>query len=136
MAQQSSPASTSGTATSSGGARLSGGLIATLTGSGLLIVFMLQNTQDVTLEFLFWGFTWPLWLFTLVDATLGAILWIGLGVLRRHRRRVAGGPPGRIDRSRSVHAPVGLGGRALRSRRRCRAVPDPFRRLRQREPGC
>jgi uncharacterized integral membrane protein len=50
---------------------------------------MLQNTQDVTLRFLFWGFTWPLWLFTLVDATLGAIVWIGLGVLRRHRRRVA-----------------------------------------------
>jgi uncharacterized integral membrane protein len=69
--------------------RLSGGVIATLAGSGLLIVFMLQNTQDVTLQFLFWGFTWPLWLFTLVDATLGAILWIGLGVLRRHRRRVA-----------------------------------------------
>jgi uncharacterized integral membrane protein len=89
MVQQSPPASTSGTGTASGDVRLSGGVIATLAGSGLLIVFMLQNTQDVTLEFLFWGFTWPLWLFTLVDATLGAILWIGLGVLRRHRRRVA-----------------------------------------------
>jgi uncharacterized integral membrane protein len=89
MVQQSPPASTSGPGTASGGVRLSGGVIATLAGSGLLIVFMLQNTQDVTLQFLFWGFTWPLWLFTLVDATLGAILWIGLGVLRRHRRRVA-----------------------------------------------
>jgi len=50
---------------------------------------MLQNRQDITLKFLFWGFTWPLWLFTLVDAFLGAIVWFGLGVLRRHRRRVA-----------------------------------------------
>ena len=64
MVQQSPPASTSGTGTASGDVRLSGGVIATLAGSGLLIVFMLQNTQDVTLEFLFWGFTWPLWLFT------------------------------------------------------------------------
>ena len=50
---------------------------------------MAQNTQDVTLQFLFWSFTWPLWLFTLVTAALGAFVWIGLGVLRRHRRRVA-----------------------------------------------
>ena len=57
MVQQSPPASTSGTGTASGDVRLSGGVIATLAGSGLLIVFMLQNTQDVTLEFLFWGLT-------------------------------------------------------------------------------
>jgi uncharacterized integral membrane protein len=50
---------------------------------------MLQNTEDVTLKFLFWSFTVPLWLFTLAVAILGSILWIGLGVLRRHRRRVA-----------------------------------------------
>ena len=86
MTRQSvSPASTSVPSS----ARLSGGIIATLAGVGLLLVFMLQNRQDVTLNFLFWGFTWPLWLFTLVDALLGAIVWFGLGVLRRHRRRVA-----------------------------------------------
>jgi len=85
MVQQSSGAqSTSGT-----GRALSGGIIATLAGGGLLIVFMLQNTEDVTLKFLFWSFTVPLWLFTLAVAILGSILWIGLGVLRRHRRRVA-----------------------------------------------
>ena len=90
MVQQSpNPVSPTGTGTASSAARLSGGAIATLTGGGLLLVFMLQNTNDVMLKFLFWGFTWPLWLFTLVDATLGAIVWIGLGVLRRHRRRVA-----------------------------------------------
>ena len=90
MVQQSpSAASTSGTGGSSSKVPFSSGVIATLVGGGLLVVFMLQNTQDVTLRFLLWGFTWPLWLFTLVDAMLGAIVWIGLGVLRRHRRRVA-----------------------------------------------
>ena len=70
-------------------ARLSGGAIAALSGGGLLVVFMLQNRQSVTLTFLFWHFTWPLWLFTLVVALLGAFVWFGLGVLRRHRRRKA-----------------------------------------------
>ncbi|MGY1705581.1 lipopolysaccharide assembly protein LapA domain-containing protein [Geodermatophilus sp. SYSU D00697] len=87
--QSASPARTSGTGGRSNGGRLSGGVVATLAGGGLLVVFLLQNTADVTLRFLVWGFTWPLWLFTLVDALLGAVLWIGLGVLRRHRRRVA-----------------------------------------------
>jgi uncharacterized integral membrane protein len=78
----------SGTASDSGdGRRLGGGAIATLVGVGLLIVFMVQNTQDVALDFLFWTFTWPLWLLTIVSALLGALVWFGLGVLRRHRRR-------------------------------------------------
>jgi uncharacterized integral membrane protein len=90
MVQQSpSPSGTTGPEGAPGRNRLSGGLLATLAGTGLLVVFMVQNTQDVTLQFLFWSFTWPLWLFTPVVAVLGAIVWIGLGVLRRHRRRVA-----------------------------------------------
>jgi uncharacterized integral membrane protein len=90
MAQQSpTVGSAGGTGGSSSSARLSGGVIATLAGAGMLAVFMVQNRQDVTLTFLFWSFTWPLWLFTLTVAVLGSILWIGLGVLRRHRRRVA-----------------------------------------------
>jgi uncharacterized integral membrane protein len=70
-------------------ARLSSGVIASLTGVGLLVIFMVQNTQPVTLQFLFWSFTWPLWLFTLVMALVGGLVWIGLGVVRRHRRRKA-----------------------------------------------
>jgi uncharacterized integral membrane protein len=69
--------------------RLSGGAIASLTGVGLLAIFMIQNREDVTLRFLIWGFTWPLWLFTLTTALIGALIWFGLGVMRRHRRRVA-----------------------------------------------
>jgi uncharacterized integral membrane protein len=67
--------------------RLGAGAILSLTGSGLLVVFMIQNTEDVTLDFLVWSFTWPLWLFTLVTASFGAVVWVGLGVMRRHRRR-------------------------------------------------
>jgi len=68
---------------------MSGGAIASLTGVGVLIIFMIQNTEDVTLHFLVWDFTWPLWLFTIVTAVFGALVWFGLGVLRRHRRRKA-----------------------------------------------
>jgi uncharacterized integral membrane protein len=69
--------------------RLGGGAIASLTGVGLLVIFMIQNTEKITLHFLLWNFTWPLWLFTLFMAVFGALVWFGLGVLRRHRRRVA-----------------------------------------------
>lgn len=88
MVQQSPGDSTSGVADGQR-FRLGGGAIASLTGIGLLVVFMIQNTEDVTLDFLFWSFTWPLWLFTLVTALVGALVWFGLGVMRRHRRRKA-----------------------------------------------
>src|SRR5512132_2546666 len=69
------------------GRRPGAGAIASLTGVGLLVIFMIQNTQRVRLDFLFWHFTWPLWLLTVVSALLGALVWFGLGVMRRHRRR-------------------------------------------------
>ncbi len=67
--------------------RLSGGAIASLGGTGLLVIFIVQNTEKVRLHFLVWTFTWPLWLYTIVTAVFGAIVWLGLGVMRRHRRR-------------------------------------------------
>jgi uncharacterized integral membrane protein len=88
MVEQSPSASATGVAQGKG-ARLSSGVIASLTGVGLLVIFMVQNTQPVTLQFLFWSFTWPLWLFTLVMALVGGLVWIGLGMVRRHRRRKA-----------------------------------------------
>ena len=69
------------------GPKLGAGAIASLSGVGLLFVFMLQNREDVNIDFLFWGFTWPLWLVILVSAALGGIIWIGFGIVRRHRRR-------------------------------------------------
>jgi uncharacterized integral membrane protein len=88
MAQQGPGAGTGGVAEGQG-VKLSGGAIASLTGVGLLVIFMGQNTERVTLHFLFWSFTWPLWLFSLVMALVGALVWFGLGVMRRHRRRKA-----------------------------------------------
>jgi len=67
--------------------RLGGGAIASLIGVALLVIFMVQNREKVTLHFLAWDFTWPLWVFTLVIAVVGALVWFGLGVIRRHRRR-------------------------------------------------
>ena len=66
---------------------LSGGAIASISGLALLVIFIVQNTDDVKLDFLFWSFTWPIWLLTIVSALLGALVWFGLGVVRRHRRR-------------------------------------------------
>jgi len=86
---QPSPGDSRSDATGGQGPGLGGGAIAALTGVGLLVIFMVQNTEDVTLDFLFWSFTWPLWLFTFVVALAGALVWFGLGVMRRHRRRRA-----------------------------------------------
>ena len=70
------------------GRKLGGGAIASLTGLGVLLIFIVQNTEDVKFDFLFFNFTWPLWLYTIVVALFGALVWFGLGVMRRHRRRV------------------------------------------------
>ena len=69
--------------------QLGAGAIASFTGLGVLLIFIVQNTDDVRFDFLVFHFTWPLWLYTIVTALFGAIVWIGLGVMRRHRRRVA-----------------------------------------------
>ena len=69
-----------------GGRSKLGGL-ASLTGVAVLVIFIVQNTQDVRFHFLFLDFTWPLWLYTIVVAVFGALVWFGLGVMRRHRRR-------------------------------------------------
>jgi uncharacterized integral membrane protein len=68
--------------------RLSGGAIASLSGLAVLLIFIFQNTDVIVLRFLMLRFSWPLWLYTILMALFGALVWFGLGVLRRHRRRV------------------------------------------------
>jgi uncharacterized integral membrane protein len=68
-------------------AALSGGAISMLSGLGILALFMVQNTEDVRVSVLVWDFTWPVWLLSLGSALLGAIVWFGASVVRRHRRR-------------------------------------------------
>ena len=69
--------------------KLGGGAVASLSGLAVLLIFVFQNTDDVRFHFLFLDFTWPLWLYTIVVALFGALVWFGLGVIRRHRRRKA-----------------------------------------------
>ncbi len=83
------PPDGAGGAAAQQGFRLGAGAIASLGGIGLLLIFMVQNRADVRFHFLFWSFTWPVWLYTFVTALIGALVWFGAGVLRRHRRRVA-----------------------------------------------
>ena len=67
----------------------SAGAIASLVGAGLLLVFMLQNRQNTPVHFFFWRVDLPVWFIILASALLGAVIWLGFGVFRRHRRRVA-----------------------------------------------
>jgi len=69
------------------GRRLGGGAIASLIGLAVLVIFVIQNRMRIKIDFLFWSFIWPLWLYTIVIALFGALVWFGLGVMRRHRRR-------------------------------------------------
>ena len=57
----------------SSGGGLSGGAIASLGGIAVLVVFIVQNTQDVRFHFLFLDFTWPLWIYTIVVALFGVL---------------------------------------------------------------
>ena len=81
------PGEPAGTQVTESGLRVSAGAIASGTGVAALLTFMLQNTDDVKVHFLVWDFTVSVWLLTLASALVGAIVWFGLGVLRRHRRR-------------------------------------------------
>ena len=74
-------------ATEQKGLRLGFGAIASGVGVAALIVFMVQNTDKVRVSFLAWDFTCAIWLLTLVSALVGALVWIGFGVVRRRRRR-------------------------------------------------
>jgi uncharacterized integral membrane protein len=62
--------------------------VASLSGLAALVIFVVQNTEPVEFRFLFLRFSWPLWLYTILTALLGALVWFGLGMIRRHRRRV------------------------------------------------
>jgi uncharacterized integral membrane protein len=67
--------------------RLSGGMITSLAGLAVLVIFIVENRMRIKVRFLFWHFIWPLWVYSIVIAVLGALAWFGMGVVRRHRRR-------------------------------------------------
>jgi uncharacterized integral membrane protein len=69
------------------GVAISGGVIGFGLIAAAVLVFIFQNTQDVDVEFLWFDFSWPLWLIIVVTIVLSCIGWVLAGILRRHRRR-------------------------------------------------
>lgn len=76
-----------GPATAKSPKKIGAGAVASFVGVAALLIFILQNRQNVNLDFLFWTFSWPLWALTAVSAVLGSLVWEGVGVVRRYRRR-------------------------------------------------
>lgn len=74
---------------------LSAGAIASLVGLAVLIIFVVQNTEDVKVNFLPWSFSWPLWLYTIVIGLFGILVWFGVSMMRRRKRRKEAAAGGR-----------------------------------------
>jgi uncharacterized integral membrane protein len=77
--------------------RVSAGAILSLIALAVLLIFIFQNTSHIRVHFLWLYFSWALWLYTIVMAVVGAAVWFGLGVMRRHRRRVERRAERRLD---------------------------------------
>ncbi len=54
-----------------------------------VLAFIVQNRGPVKLAWLFWSFSWPLWLLLVVTIGLSLLAGQLMLMLRRHRRRVA-----------------------------------------------
>jgi uncharacterized integral membrane protein len=74
-------------ATDADGRKLSAGVVALLLGLVALGAFMIQNPDRVRVEFLLWDLELALWFLVLASAVLGALVWSGIGLVRRRRRR-------------------------------------------------
>lgn len=53
------------------------------------LLFVVQNTDSVTFNFLWFEFRWPLWIMLLVFMAVGAVVFWG-AARRRRARRAAG----------------------------------------------
>ena len=54
-----------------------------------LLAFIVQNTDDVTFDWLFWTFSAPLWLMLLITALVAFVIGQFALMWRRHKRRQA-----------------------------------------------
>jgi uncharacterized integral membrane protein len=55
----------------------------------VLLLFIFQNTAETTFKFLFWSFTFPLWLGLVIAAVLAFVIGQLALMWRRHKRRQA-----------------------------------------------
>lgn len=51
------------------------------------VLFVLQNTEEVPFNFLWFEFTWPLWIILVAAMVAGAVIFWGAAARRRRRRR-------------------------------------------------
>jgi uncharacterized integral membrane protein len=58
------------------------------------LLFVLQNTESVNLEFLWFNFEWPLWIMLVGFAGVGALVFYGIQRRRRARGRTRNEPTG------------------------------------------
>jgi uncharacterized integral membrane protein len=66
------------------GALIGGGILL-----AVLLLFIFQNTAETTFKFLFWSFTFPLWLGLVIAAVLAFVIGQLALMWRRHKRRKA-----------------------------------------------
>jgi uncharacterized integral membrane protein len=65
-----------------------GKLVVLLLALGLLILFVLQNTDEIRIDFLFWHGRWPAWIVILLVALLGLVVgWIAATARGRRIRK-------------------------------------------------
>ena len=78
---------------SQGSSQGSGGGTGLLVGMGVLgaalLAFIVQNTETVSFDWLFWSFEAPLWLVLVITALVAFVLGQFALMWRRHRRRKA-----------------------------------------------
>jgi uncharacterized integral membrane protein len=64
-----------------------GKVVVMLVAVGLLVLFVLQNTEEIRIDFLFWHGRWPAWIVILLVALLGLVVgWIAATVRGRRLR--------------------------------------------------
>lgn len=51
------------------------------------VLFVFQNTEEVPFNFLWFEFTWPLWIILVAAMLAGAIIFWGAAARRRRRKR-------------------------------------------------
>ena len=67
---------------------LNGGLIVAAVLAVLLVVFVVQNTEDVAVTVFFWELTGPLWLVLVASIVVGLVaLELGTTVLRHRSKK-------------------------------------------------
>ena len=76
-----------------GSSQSSGGATGLLVGMGVLgvalLAFILQNTESVSFDWLFWSFEAPLWIVLIITALVAFVLGQFALMWRRHKRRQA-----------------------------------------------